>query len=189
MNIIDLGNGIMKFDNVIESGMCRLIIDKFDADNRKIKETPSVDEERGIGNYRTSSMIVANKYPDWNMQKAIITEAIRSTFVEYTKRHSCGQNNAVDRGIEVVCYEPGQVCGLHCDGGPNQLRIFCSVIIFLNTVPKGELCFPEQKLQIAPKEGSVVLFPSNFTHPHHTNPSAVKRYVVVNFLAHKEFTP
>jgi len=57
--------------------------------------------------------------------------------------------------------------------------------LFLNgNFEGGELAFPRQKQIIKPLAGDVVLFPSNFTHPHasRTVEKGVKYSVVCWFI-------
>jgi len=54
------------------------------------------------------------------------------------------------------------------------------VCFFLSNVSEGgELVFPQQNLEIKPERGKLVIFPTSWTHAHHTMPvlSDEVRYV------------
>ena len=60
-----------------------------------------------------------------------------------------------------------------------------TVIFYLNSdFVGGELVFPEQGVSISPKEGSIVLFPSNHIYPHEVMPvQDGVRYAIVSWIA------
>ena len=61
----------------------------------------------------------------------------------------------------------------HSDYFPNGYasRRHLTGVFFLSNVSEGgELVFPQQNLEIKPKRGKLVIFPSGWTHAHHTMP-------------------
>ena len=88
----------------------------------------------------------------------------------------------IQEDYNVIKYNKGQAYhGVHPDYAPfvesMELR-HLTFVMFLNSVAEGgELEFVNQDLRIAPEEGKAVIFPSGWTHSHHTLPPNETRYV------------
>ena len=93
----------------------------------------------------------------------------------------------INDGFIVAKYTKGDICGFHDDNQnpdapANGLR-YLTVIFFLNDVPEGgELHFPVQGVKIKPKQGSMVIFPAQLTHPHEVLPTLTDRYVLQTWV-------
>jgi len=55
-------------------------------------------------------------------------------------------------------------------------------MIFLNTLDSGATVFPGQKTKILPKEGTVVLFPTGYTHLHWGERADEDKYIITSWL-------
>ena len=91
----------------------------------------------------------------------------------------------VEECYNLIRYKPGQAFhGVHADYSPHRGQALpsrhLSFVLFLNTIEDGgELEFPQQNLFVKPEEGKGVLFPSGWTHAHHTLPAKTEtRYVI-----------
>lgn len=87
---------------------------------------------------------------------------------------------SVQERYNVLKYESGQAYhAVHADYGPGLCGgRHLTFVLFLNTVAEGgELEFPQQSLRVAPVGGRAVIFPSGWTHAHHTLPASEDRYV------------
>lgn len=92
----------------------------------------------------------------------------------------------VEECYNIIRYKAGQAFhGVHSDYSPNVGQGLpnrhLSFVMFLNTIEGegGELEFPQQNLFVKPKEGVGVIFPSGWTHAHHTLPTKTEtRYVL-----------
>lgn len=80
-------------------------------------------------------------------------------------------------------YSVGEQYGFHYDGGTASKRSI-SVLIYLNDdYEGGELEFPNFKLKIKPKAGTLILFPSNYAYGHIAHPvTSGTKYVIVTWL-------
>jgi hypothetical protein len=84
----------------------------------------------------------------------------------------------------LIRYKPGQAYHyVHADYFPFKAPYstrHLSFVLFLNTVEDGgELEFPQQNLFVKPEEGKGIIFPSGWTHAHHTLPPVTEtRYVI-----------
>jgi hypothetical protein len=147
----------------------------------------SYDEPGSMGHhpfYRDSEQI------PFNVRPAISDHAPLLDFASNCLNHYLGQANnfppfRVEECYNLIRYKPGQAFhGVHSDyspypgqGSPGR---HLSCVIFLNTIEDGgELEFPQQNLFVHPEEGTAIIFPSGWTHAHHTLPAATEtRYVI-----------
>lgn len=79
----------------------------------------------------------------------------------------------------IIRYNKGQAYhAVHTDYYPYTLERHLTFVMFLNTVDSGgELEFVHQNLYVKSKEGRCIIFPSGWTHAHHTLPTDSSRYV------------
>ena len=73
----------------------------------------------------------------------------------------------------------------HCDGGGLQVcRRMLVASMFLNTIEEGgETEFLYQSMRVSPVEGTLVLFPAGWTHPHRGNPPLKgNKYLLTTWL-------
>lgn len=78
-----------------------------------------------------------------------------------------------DESYRVLRYGKGGEYKAHQDHGPNNERVL-SLVCFLNDdFSGGELIFPHFDLEVKPKAGSCVVFPSNFPYLHIAQPAGV----------------
>lgn len=76
-----------------------------------------------------------------------------------------------DEGYWIVKYEVGGDFKIHQDQGPYHPTRCVSLVLYLNDdFEGGETDFPEIPRTVKPKQGSALLFPSNFTYPHRVFP-------------------
>lgn len=77
-------------------------------------------------------------------------------------------------GYDLLRYQPGGRFGCHVDAVHNHPVLGhrrLSVVAFCNAgVEGGALNFPRQGITVYPDAGTVVIFPSGFTHPHEAMP-------------------
>ena len=80
-------------------------------------------------------------------------------------------------------YSGGEQYGFHYDGGTVSKRSI-SVLIYLNDdYEGGEIEFPNFKLKIKPKAGTLILFSSNYAYGHIAHPvTSGTKYVIVTWL-------
>ena len=90
---------------------------------------------------------------------------------------------SVSETFNILKYEKGQgYHSTHTDyfpHGPTNLRHLTGICFRSDVSEGGELVFPQQDLEIKPERGKLVIFPSGWTHAHHTMPvlSDEVRYV------------
>jgi hypothetical protein len=181
----EIGPGIISYSGVLNENQCDAMIKRHNSEKLKIQEVPIHDGNRGVGNYRECTTVFVNQLPKWKFEKDLLIEAIRPYILDYNSRFAISKGIS-DTGFEFVKYTAGQVCKMHRDGGANQLAFFGSLILFLNTLNDGELCFPEQKVEVKPEAGTALFFPASYIYPHFTKPSKQDRYVIVTFFRYQK---
>jgi hypothetical protein len=74
--------------------------------------------------------------------------------------------------INVNRYDPGQRYRPHADDGPGHNRII-SALVYLNDVPEGgETEFIHHGVSVSPRQGRLIIFPSNYAYAHAAHPPA-----------------
>ena len=92
----------------------------------------------------------------------------------------------ISPAVRLQKYEPSQGYHLwHCDtGNLMTARRLIAVILYLNTVEEGgETEFLYQHERISPVQGTLVLFPAGWTHPHRGNPPLKgNKYILTSWI-------
>lgn len=174
---------IQVHENVIPKALCEQLIARFEKD-RRVRPDPQPD-------YSTRRYLNLSKCKDWLLLNTQICEIVNDLVAQYFERPkklmSATHHEWSDDGYVMSCYAPGDACILHVDGQcpvapQNGLRL-CTVILYLNDVPKGgETVFPLQKLKFKPKRGRAIVFPVGFTHPHEVTATKSERYIVQTWI-------
>ena len=113
--------------------------------------------------------ITHNCYSDYQRKYGYISSLYDNmTFSPYVKI----QKNKPSEGYHVW----------HCDAdGLGLCRRFLVTMLYLNTVTSGgETEFLYQSLRVKPVQGTLILFPAYFTHPHRGNPPLKDNKYVIN---------
>lgn len=87
---------------------------------------------------------------------------------DYAIRYDVGFGTL--ENVNVNRYAPGEFYHPHSDDGPGHNRII-SALVYLNDVPEGgETEFVHHGVSVAPQEGRLVIFPSNYAYTHAAHP-------------------
>jgi hypothetical protein len=84
-----------------------------------------------------------------------------------------------DTGYTLIKYRSGDLCEMHVDLVPPEIRV-CTGIYYINDdYEGGELVLPTQGLEMRPSPGEVVMVPATPDFPHEVRPvTSGNRYVV-----------
>lgn len=83
---------------------------------------------------------------------------------DYAQRHEVTFGGM--EHINVNRYYPGEFYRPHADDGPGHNRLI-SALVYLNNVEEGgETEFVYQDVSVSPREGRLVIFPSNYAYTH-----------------------
>jgi predicted 2-oxoglutarate/Fe(II)-dependent dioxygenase YbiX len=91
--------------------------------------------------------------------------------------------SVIDEGYTLLKYSVGGKYGLHVDDtGQGNRKI--SILLYLNDdYEGGETAFPRQGVTHKGKTGSLIFFPSGWTHPHESKPLlAGTKYATITWL-------
>ena len=87
-------------------------------------------------------------------------------------------------------YAGGGFCQFHHEQGsdPETVIRYAVWMLYLNDVTKGGTTdFPVQGLRLAPSEGTIVLWPAAYTHPHRGSPDLREtKYIVTGWFEHQQ---
>jgi hypothetical protein len=167
---------IIVFKNVIKKDDCKFIIDT-------IENKASWDEATTFGkveNYRKtqvsfltqifgahSELLKAHSILSYSF-KVCMEQLMKIYKYEFDKNLETHIKYNGDEGFQVLKYQEEDFYKEHIDGGFNlEVKRTLSFIFYLNDdFVGGETYFPRQDVSISPKIGDVLVFPSNYTHPH-----------------------
>lgn len=114
--------------------------------------------------------------------------AVRHHFEDYKKISNVLNKCDAIEIPSIILYEPAttpEMFAVHADNwDPESTSRQVSVIAYLNDVEKGgETVFPELGISVPPKAGTLILFPSFFTHMHKAEPPVSgDKFCVVTWL-------
>jgi Rps23 Pro-64 3,4-dihydroxylase Tpa1-like proline 4-hydroxylase len=130
-------------------------------------ENSDVYNERGerisLSDHRRCYLVLVQK----KEVDDLIYKAFSSALTEYKKQYSLQPIVERDTGYTLLKYNKGDFYKLHVDGAAYTSSRKISGLLYLNDdYDGGELFFPRQNYKYKPKTGSVLMFPSIYTHPH-----------------------
>ena len=76
---------------------------------------------------------------------------------------------SLDSSYSFLRYQEGHFCGEHVDHSlhtEGPARVVSAIMYPNDDYEGGEIIFPRQEITLKPEAGSMVMFPSNWTHPH-----------------------
>ncbi len=174
---------IKQIADAIPAEFCAALMKKFDQD-QGVKVDPQPE-------YSSRRYINISEQMAWIREVTKATQIADPYISDYFRLPepftAKGIAEWINDGYIVAKYETGDACGFHDDSQSpvrpaNGLR-YLTVIFFLNDVPEGgELHFPVQGVKIKPRQGLMVLFPAQLTHPHEVLPTKSDRYVLQTWV-------
>jgi hypothetical protein len=117
------------------------------------------------------------------------SEIIWNCYDKYTNKYGILSTiclHKISPAVRIQKYKPGQGYHVwHCDtDGINTSRRILVVTLYLNTIEEGgETEFLHQNMRVSPVEGTMVLWPPGWTHPHRGNPTLKgTKYIITTWL-------
>lgn len=187
-------NFIRLYDNVVSPQLCQDVISRFEED--KQGQSPSMTNSGLEDTVRKSTFIpltLRSKVMPlhWGYADDAISDCIGKVWDMYYRDmdfHTFVSPDIRDENYEIHRYGAGDGhYNLHIDSGTlSTAHRFLSMLVYLNDIEKGgETCFPNWDVEVSPKQGSVAVFPSAFTHRHSANPPVKDyKYVIPAFITH-----
>ena len=192
------------FPNAASKEYCEKVIDHFDwiLKTRGYEQGSILSRQqhdRVSTRDKESDMYFLENEPDLIVLEdnaVILQKYIETTWKCYAKfkekygfLESCVLHQ-MSYSIKIQKYKPSQGYHVwHCDadGLENSRRMMVHTL-YLNTVKEGgETEFLHQSVRVTPEQGTLVLFPSYWTHPHRGNPPLEgEKYVMNTWLEFME---
>lgn len=180
----------------IPAALCRYIIELFESDPNHYQGnffTNAGELKVDVSKKKATELDLSSSQDvRWVQIEWQLLQAVTATIAEYEELHVALRHIGIfgDEGFRIKRYRNTDDGGVefhnwHSDNGSvrNSVRVL-AVLIYLNDVEKGgETVFYESGLAVKPKEGSIVVFPTGFTHAHGgAPPISGPKYVIANFL-------
>jgi 2OG-Fe(II) oxygenase superfamily len=173
---------IRVYDNAVSTQFCQGLIDYFEWCNQNNKTW---------SRHESTSLIKADKSTNVQPTEALEINFVNTHLLGYIKEFNesfwnvCYKNyreefdalNSYDNH-SILCYKVQKTLPKegyhvwHCENGPiEHARRIGVYILYLNDVIEGgETEFLYQGKRVQPREGTLVIFPSSYTHVHRGNP-------------------
>jgi len=148
---------------------CDEVVDRFEAH-------PGQQHEGRIGQIRakdrgikmTTDLVVSGK-EEWDDVDQMLFRSLAAALREFRETFPYFKGPFKDMGYQLQRYRPGEFYHWHIDGGSHELSQRQLVALwYLNDVPGpgGETQFLYQDVRVAPRRGTLILFPPFWTHEH-----------------------
>lgn len=171
------------FPNTLDTATCHGIIDFFE---RSPVKTPSVTGVAGVLHAaRRSHGVHLDSQNGGPLFQAVLT-AMQRCFAAYVAKYEeLRPHPSVFEAFGIYRYQnESEGYDWHSDGMDPGLRYrFVSAVLYLNTVKEGgETEFRYQNRKVAAEQGTLILFPSGWTHIHRgCPPRSGPKYVLVTW--------
>jgi prolyl 4-hydroxylase len=190
--VTDLGSEILLIEDLLDRDTCRHVIEvaehcHFDAAAILVD---AVDPD-----VRSSGILALNpRNPVQQSTNQLLMQSIK--VVQESLYRWYGVQFPQAETCSVLRYNPGQQYKRHVDNILLSSRFQeveqgiptrdVSIVGYLNDdFEGGETFFDRQNIKVSPKLGSVIVFPSYYTHPHQSLPVTIgKKYAWTTWLYH-----
>ena len=167
---------IIVLKNVIKKDDCKFIIDTVE-DRCQWQDATTFGK---IEDYRKTQVIhltqIFGIHSDLFKAHSILGYAFKTCIEQLMKIYKYKFSDVTnthlkyngDEGFQILKYQSGDYYKEHIDGGFNlEVKRTISFVFYLNdNFTGGGTYFPRQDITISPNVGDVLIFPSNYTHPH-----------------------
>ena len=177
------------YDHVLSDDLCDSLVNLY---NKNLKYTYLHDQD-----YRRCNILSFphTSIPESNNLFEQIRKLLHNLFDKYKK--DIGSDGGGDtlnyatllENPNIICYNPNEEKSHHFNRHADNWNFdsstrVVSVIIYMNDVQEGgSTVFPNYKISIKPKKGSVLLFPSYFAYMHYGEaPISNQKYIIVSWI-------
>jgi len=189
----NLSHGIVEFQNAFPRDFCKEIIKTFE--NNSSLYATRTEEENSVSWLKADTQVISKKEFFWKDYIIPSYKNITNFFELYTTHF--GNLNSMFKDIEPSGFNvqrtlPGEGFHIwHCEQGPPAPNRCAVWSVYLNDVKEGgETEFLYQNIRVKPKEGSLLIFPANYTYMHRGNPPLKDaKYIITGWfeMLHQEF--
>jgi predicted 2-oxoglutarate/Fe(II)-dependent dioxygenase YbiX len=152
----------------------------------------AIDGYSGYGDARTNLEFKITEYAEKGnrFSQALhnqIADLMDHTTQSYMYRHKIYGIKYHHEYYHVLKYSDNQKFDAHVDGMPGSKRFLSAILYLNNDYEGGELEFVHFNLKLKLNPGSLILFPSYFSHAHIAHPvTQGNKYAVVSWLDHEQ---
>lgn len=180
-NIEELSSGIYKIDNFISKDSCDFLINNLSLD---LQKTPDMHISGTLGSRNTKYLELIGEYnfcENYNISIDLFNSILLS--LADIVSNVFNQQHILKQTFYSVM-ESGGENEVHTDNYEESNKIDKSALLYLNEeFVGGELIFPNQKLIINPKPGTVIFFEGSLEKPHGVNKvKSGKRHNFITFF-------
>lgn len=182
------------FENAVSDEVCQNLINYFDnyASMNKVFNR----RDQGFGALQKEDSILAMGHEtdivqvrNFTANMAPVADALDGCYRAYMDKYNILSEitrHRIAQTYQIQKTKPGQGyhvwhCEADCISSASRIAV---PIVYLNDVEEGgETEFLYQNMRVAPKRGTVVLFPASFTHTHRGNPPlSGDKYIVTTWI-------
>ena len=179
------------FEDILSDEVCDQIIDTFGHD--ELMEPALVRDDAdnnsdNVGKRRSCSLCkisVPNDLIPEHKRMYLDNEifsGINKVIAKYKEIHPDIECD-IDTGYELLRYKEGQYYIQHTDSYKEEQRTLSCSFALNDDFEGGEFALFDREIQLKPKKGSVLVFPSNFMYPHEICPVTKNtRYSIITWL-------
>ena len=194
---VNIENFIGVFENAIEEEWCDQVINWY---NHIEKTQPNLIQDRQSDDktsptYKKNNFIYLNAHVNnpevEKLRDHFMDILINKVFSEYDKKHHISSfSELVAEVIKVqkTKFEEGyHVWHYENNGYPVADRVLVYMVYLNDVLEGGETEFLYQRRRIKPKKGTIMLFPTSFTHTHRGNPPLSNyKYAITGWVCLKK---
>lgn len=127
----------------------------------------TVGMEHRVSDVRTNDFLVISGREEFKRLDQKLFQLFHAAILRYRSDIPVSDFGITkDEGYQALRYESGQEYKRHSDQGTLNQRMVSAVLFLNENFKGGKLWFPNQKVKVTPKAGTVVLFPSSFAYEH-----------------------
>lgn len=133
----------------------------------------------------SSRITLSIDVPYVNKDSNQFTDIFRQTFdpIEQDYMSIHGISLKSHNPYKILKYEIGGKFDTHMDDGGGNFRRVSTVYYLNDNYEGGELCFPQFGIELKPKAGDMVVFPSSYVYSHSVKPvTSGNRFSIASWL-------
>jgi predicted 2-oxoglutarate/Fe(II)-dependent dioxygenase YbiX len=186
--VLNTKDFIQIWEGIAPRGLCDLIVSEYGESNELSAAVVSKDnivkpEIRSCTSVNLSNQNTIQKNPE--LRRRIdegVFEVMRKALSLYVDKFKYIDVER-DTGYQFLSYKEGQHYSQHADSSPTRPRILSCSIALNDGYEGGEFAFFDRSEVYNLKQGSVLMFPSNFMYPHEVMPvTKGTRYAIVSWF-------
>ncbi len=189
MRVVSLQDFVIQVEDLLDAPSCADIIRRFDADPH-VREGLALHADRGaeVNDDKVCRDLAIPREGDWLESFDRIHEAVSTAIAAIVPNFPSLQVYPLgSTGYKIQMYPKGVGrFAWHFDAlGPASQSRVLALVLYLNDVAEGgETSFFHQELDVVPRAGRAVFFPTAWTHMHcGAVPVSGPKYVVSSFFA------